>query len=88
MTGAALVMLCAFVTLAASDAVAIRQLGTGLAIAVVLDALIVRPVLLPAAVAVLGRWAWWPTSRRRAHGDRTLRMPHDMGRHTPQQGAA
>ena len=88
LTGAALVMLCAFVTLALSDAVAIRELATGLAIAVVLDALIVRPVLLPAAIAVLGRWAWWPTSRRGAHGDRTLRMPHDMGGHTPQQGAA
>ena len=88
LTGAALVMLCAFVTLATSDAVAIRQLGTGLAFAAVLDALIVRPVLLPAAIAVLGRWAWWPTSRRGAHDDRTLRMPRHVSRHTPQQGAA
>jgi RND superfamily putative drug exporter len=36
----------------------------GVAIAVVLDALIVRPVLLPAAVALLGRWSWWPLSRQ------------------------
>ena len=34
-----------------------------LAIAILLDALIVRPVLLPAAVEVLGRRGWWPTSR-------------------------
>ena len=62
LTGAALVMVCAFVGLATSDLVTIRQLGAGLTIAVVLDALLVRPVLLPAAVAVLGRRAWWPTS--------------------------
>ena len=34
----------------------------GLAIAVVLDALIVRRVLLPAAVHLLGRRSWWPTA--------------------------
>ena len=64
LTGAALVMVCAFVPLAASDLITIRQLGAGLTIAVVLDALIVRPVLLPAAITVLGRRAWWPTGRR------------------------
>jgi RND superfamily putative drug exporter len=64
LTGAALVMVCAFVPLAASDLITIRQLGAGLTIAVLLDALIVRPVLLPAAMAVLGRRAWWPARRR------------------------
>jgi RND superfamily putative drug exporter len=63
-TGAALAMLAIVVPFAASDLVIIRQLGVGIAIAVLLDALIVRPVLLPAAVAVLGRWSWWPASRR------------------------
>jgi hypothetical protein len=28
------------------------------------DALIVRPVLLPAAASLLGRWSWWPLSRQ------------------------
>jgi RND superfamily putative drug exporter len=61
-------MACAFAGLAMSDLVTIRQLGAGLTIAVVLDALLVRPVLLPAAIAVLGRRAWWPTWRgRRRH---------------------
>ena len=49
-----------------SELVVVRQLGVGVAIAILLDALIVRPVLLPAAVEVLGRRGWWPTSRRRA----------------------
>jgi RND superfamily putative drug exporter len=33
------------------------------AIAVALDALVIRPVLLPAAAALLGRHGWWPTGR-------------------------
>jgi putative drug exporter of the RND superfamily len=41
----------------------VRQLGIGVAVAVLLDAFLVRPVLLPAAVAVLGRRSWWPLSR-------------------------
>ena len=36
-------------------------LAITLAVAVALDALIVRPVLLPAATALLGRRSWWPT---------------------------
>jgi uncharacterized membrane protein YdfJ with MMPL/SSD domain len=42
-------------------------LTIGLAIAVLIDALIVRPVLLPAAMELLGRRAWWPTSRNAPH---------------------
>ncbi len=38
--------------------------GVGVAIAIILDALIVRPVLLPAAASLLGRWSWWPLSRQ------------------------
>ena len=40
-----------------------RELGVAMAVALLLDAFIVRPVLLPAAVEVLGRGSWWPTSR-------------------------
>jgi uncharacterized membrane protein YdfJ with MMPL/SSD domain len=37
----------------------IRQLGFGLAIAVLLDATIVRSILLPASMRLLGDWNWW-----------------------------
>jgi RND superfamily putative drug exporter len=37
----------------------LQQLGFGLAAAVLLDATIVRALLVPAAMAVLGRWNWW-----------------------------
>ena len=40
------------------------RLTVGLAIAILLDALIVRPVILPAAVQLLGSRAWWPTKPR------------------------
>jgi RND superfamily putative drug exporter len=61
-TGAAAVMIAAAVPFAFSDMINVRQFGVGIAIAAALDALIVRPVLLPAAVQLLGRWSWWPTT--------------------------
>jgi RND superfamily putative drug exporter len=61
-TGAAAAMVAAAVPFMFSDLINVRQFGVGLAIAVVLDALVVRPVLLPAAVYLLGRRSWWPTA--------------------------
>jgi RND superfamily putative drug exporter len=45
-----------FVTL---ELTVIKQLGFGLAVAVFLDATIVRSVLLPASMRLLGEWNWW-----------------------------
>jgi putative drug exporter of the RND superfamily len=61
-TGAAAVMVAAALPFAFSNIINVRQFGVGLAIAATLDALVVRPVLLPAAVHLLGRWSWWPTA--------------------------
>jgi RND superfamily putative drug exporter len=53
----------AFVT---SDIVFIKQLGVGAALAVAIDASIVRALLVPSLMALLGRWNWWaPPSLRR-----------------------
>jgi X-X-X-Leu-X-X-Gly heptad repeat protein len=60
-TGAGLVMIASIVPFAATDLINVRQFGIGVAIAVLLDILVVRPVLLPAAASVLGRFGWWPT---------------------------
>ena len=46
---------------ASSDLLIVREFGLAMATAVLLDAFLVRPVLLPAAVELLGRRAWWPT---------------------------
>jgi RND superfamily putative drug exporter len=65
-TGAAIAMLAVVVPFATSTVINVRQIGVAVAVAVILDALIVRPVLLPAAVQVLGRWCWWPTHSKAA----------------------
>lgn len=58
-TGAAAIMAGVFLVFATADVATIRQLGVGLAIAVLLDATIVRLFLLPAALRAGGRWTWW-----------------------------
>ena len=63
-TGAAAVMLAAIIPFAMVDLLSVQVFGVGVAIAILLDALIVRPVLLPGAASLLGRWSWWPLSRQ------------------------
>ena len=60
-TGAGLVMVAALIPFATTSLLNVRAFGIGVAIAILLDIAIVRPVLLPAAIAVLGRRGWWPT---------------------------
>jgi uncharacterized membrane protein YdfJ with MMPL/SSD domain len=73
-TAAALIMVVAFSGFVAGDIGALQQFGLGLMFAVVLDATIVRGVLVPALMAVFGEYNWWlperlgglPTSRSRS----------------------
>ena len=58
-TGAALSMLGVFVAFALADVASLRQFGVGLAIAIVIDATLVRLVLLPAALRFAGDYAWY-----------------------------
>ncbi len=58
-TGAALIMVAVFSGFAAGDMVAFQQFGFGLAVAVLIDATIVRTVLVPASMALLGDWNWY-----------------------------
>jgi len=58
-TGAAAIMLAVFVAFAGADIATVSQLGTGLAVAVLLDATVVRIVLLPALMLLLGDRVWW-----------------------------
>jgi putative drug exporter of the RND superfamily len=64
-TGAGLVMVAALIPFATTELLNVQALGIGVAVAILIDVLIVRPVLLPAAAALLGRFGWWPTSRAR-----------------------
>lgn len=58
-TGAALIMVAVFGGFAAGDLVMFQQMGFGLGIAVILDATIVRTVLVPATMALLGERNWY-----------------------------
>ena len=64
-TGAALIMVGVFIGFASGDLVMFQQMGFGLAVAVLLDATIVRSVLVPATMKILGDKNWYmPSSLR------------------------
>jgi uncharacterized membrane protein YdfJ with MMPL/SSD domain len=58
-TSAAVVMVAVFSIFAFLPEIAFKQLGVGLAVAVLIDATIVRAVLLPSAMTLLGEWNWY-----------------------------
>ena len=58
-TAAAAIMICVFVSFMLGDQRAIKEFGFGLAFAVFLDAIVVRSVLLPAVLQILGDRTWW-----------------------------
>lgn len=58
-TGAALSMLGVFVAFGLADVASLRQFGVGLALAVIIDATLVRLVMMPAALLFAGEWTWF-----------------------------
>ncbi len=58
-TSAALIVVLVASSFAFADIVLIKALGVGMAIAVALDATVVRALLVPATMRLLGRWNWW-----------------------------
>jgi len=58
-TSAAVVMVAVFAIFATLSSLDIKQMGVGLAVAVLLDATIVRAVLLPSTMKLLGGWNWY-----------------------------
>jgi uncharacterized membrane protein YdfJ with MMPL/SSD domain len=58
-TSAAIVMVCVFAVFVTLPLTIIKQLGFGLAVAVFIDATVIRSVLLPATMRLLGEWNWW-----------------------------
>ncbi len=65
-TSAAIILFLAFVALAAGPVVQMKVFATGMAVGILLDATVVRALLVPAMVSLLGDWSWWlPGSLRR-----------------------
>jgi RND superfamily putative drug exporter len=65
-TGAAAIMAAVFFGFGLADAVMIKAIGVGMGIAVVVDATIVRALLVPATMRLLGQWNWWAPAGIRA----------------------
>jgi len=67
-SAAALLFCVAIGTLVTSEIVIVKTLGLGAAIAVLIDATVIRAFLVPALMVLLGRWNWWaPASLRNLH---------------------
>jgi putative drug exporter of the RND superfamily len=78
-TAAALIMVVAFSGFLAGDIGALQQFGLGLTVAVILDATIVRGVLVPSLMAVFGKYNWWLPGQMRG-------VPADHSRAAPPRG--
>jgi RND superfamily putative drug exporter len=70
-TSAALILFLSFASLASAPNTDVKVLATGLGVGILLDATIVRALLLPALLSLLGRWNWWLPERPA----RLLRVP-------------
>ena len=68
-TSAALIMVCVFTSFVLNGDPIVKEFGVGLAAAIAIDATVVRCLLVPAVMTLLGKTAWW--------------MPHWLGRVTP-----
>jgi RND superfamily putative drug exporter len=58
-TGAALIIIAVFAGFARGDLVMFQQMGFGIAVALLIDATIIRSVVVPATMKLLGRWNWY-----------------------------
>jgi RND superfamily putative drug exporter len=83
-TAAALIMFCVFGSFVFGPEVALKLMGLGLAVAVLIDATVVRMVLVPATMELLGDWNWWLPKWL----DRILPRVHVEGAHTLEEELA
>ena len=58
-SSAALIMVAVFAVFASAGVPAVKEIGLGLAVAIALDATLVRLILVPATMEIMGRWNWW-----------------------------
>ncbi|HEV7658134.1 MAG TPA: MMPL family transporter [Mycobacteriales bacterium] len=96
-TSAALILFFSFAALASSPGTDIKVLGTALGVGILIDATLVRALLVPALVSLFGRWNWWlpgwlarlllvePSPVAPAGGDRPSSDPDDAPERELQQ---
>lgn len=61
-TSAALIMVCVFASFVAQNDPVVKMFGLGMAVAIAVDATVIRGLLVPATMALLGRANWWPAT--------------------------
>jgi len=87
-TSAGLVLAGTFLVLtvvagAGSGGEQIRDIGLGLALGILMDTFLVRTLLVPSTVVLLGRWNWWPSTMSRVSADRPLDAATSPGAAAP-----
>ncbi len=89
-TSAALIMVAVFLSFVSAGAPSVKQIGLAAAVAIAVDATLVRLVIVPAAMELLGKWNWWmprrlaailPATDRAQQGAAALPAP-ERGRDT------
>src|SRR3954466_7299134 len=58
-TSAALILFLAFVSMASGPGTDLKMFATGLGAGILLDATVIRALIVPAVIALMGRWNWW-----------------------------
>jgi len=67
-TSAAALIVAVFLGFASGELLTIKEIGVGMALAIIIDATVVRTLLVPAAMKLMGHWNWWsPPPLRRLH---------------------
>jgi RND superfamily putative drug exporter len=64
-TGAGLIMAVVFGAFATADLPVLKMMGVGLCVSVLVDATVIRALVVPAVMALAGRWNWYPGRRLR-----------------------
>jgi RND superfamily putative drug exporter len=86
-TAAALIMSISFAALIAAQVAVMRLFGLGLTLAVLVDATLVRMVLVPAFMHVMGQWNWWaPRWLTAVHGRLGITDGHEPAAQEPHSG--
>ncbi len=82
-TSAALILFLAFVSMASGPETDVKVFATGLAAGIILDATVIRALLVPAVVSLFGRWNWWLPERPA----RWLRVEPSLPRPAPAESS-
>ena len=67
-TGAAAIMVVVFSAFGLSSVIILKQIGLGLALAILIDATLVRALVVPSTMRLMGKWNWWAPAFLRAPG--------------------